>query len=344
MTSTQNSEENKRDKRTFPGFKIMVLAAGAVFLFLSCLAGVMTGPTGYGLNDLTGLLFSGHVDETAQSVILELRLPRVIVAALAGGVLSCGGLVLQAIFRNPLSEPYLLGLSGGSGVGALIAISLGLSRFPTGVAAAFLGGMTALLILFYVSSGTKYRHSDSLVLSGVMINSFCGALIMFLTSIARDTKIYGIVSWLMGDFSSQDPSGAIILASVFFPCFAGMCLLSHSLNLISTGEELAESMGVRAKTVTWVLIVLVSVPVSVLVSLCGLIGFMGLVVPHIVRRLAGFDHRMLFPMCLLYGGGFMVLCDLVSRTVYSEGELPVGVITALIGSPFFIAIMKRERT
>jgi len=331
------------DKKNILNFAI-ILFSGVFFLIAASVFGILTGASDYGISDIKAIILSQPVDDTARSVIIDLRMPRVIVAAFAGAILSCGGLVFQAIFRNPLSEPYILGLSGGSGVGALIAISMGLARLPFGVITAFMGGMAALLVLFYISSGTKFHHSDSLVLSGVMINSFCGALIMFIISIARDTKIYGIVSWLMGDFSNQDFTNAFVMASVFIPCFAGMWLLSHSLNLISTGEELAESMGVKARTVTWIMIVLVSIPVSVLVSFCGLIGFVGLVVPHITRRLAGHDHRQLFPLCALYGGGFMVLCDLASRTIYSNGELPVGVITALIGSPFFIAILKRERS
>lgn len=333
----------KINKGPIKGF-ILIVLSGVIFLFLACMAGVLTGASDYGIKDIFAVLLSMPVDEAARSIIIDLRLPRVLVAAIAGAILSCGGLVFQAIFRNPLSEPYILGLSGGAGVGALLAISAGLARFPLGVVSAFFGGILALLILFYISSGTKFHHSDSLVLSGVMINSFCGAMIMFLTSIARDTKIYGIVSWLMGDFSNHDFKNAFVMACIFIPCFACMWLLSHRLNLISTGEELAESMGVKARTVTWLMIVLVSVPVSVLVSFCGLIGFVGLVVPHITRRLAGHDHRILFPLCALYGGGFMVVCDLVSRTIYSEGELPVGVITALIGSPFFIALLKRERS
>lgn len=321
----------------------LVVLSGLAFLFIASAAGIIKGASDYGISDIAGILLQQNVDDTAKSVIIDLRLPRVIVAAIAGAILSCGGLVFQAIFRNPLSEPYILGLSGGAGVGALLAISMGFMRFPMGVVSAFLGGMTALFILFYISSGIKFHHSDSLVLSGVMINSFCGALIMFLTSVARDTKIYGIVGWLMGDFSNHDFSNAGLMALIFIPCFAVMWFMSHRLNLISTGEELAESMGVRARTVIWIMIVLVSIPVSVLVSFCGLIGFVGLVVPHVGRRLAGNDHRILFPLCALYGGGFMVICDLVSRTIYKDGELPVGVITALIGSPFFIALLRRER-
>lgn len=330
-------------KRRLKIFVLTVLS-GVLFLFFACLAGIFTGATEYGLKDVLDLIFSKPVDEAARSVIIDLRLPRVMVAATAGAILSCGGLVFQAIFRNPLSEPYILGLSGGAGVGALLAISAGFARFPFGVASAFMGGMSALLILFYISSGTKFHQSESLVLSGVMINSFCGAMIMFLISIARDTKLFGIVSWLMGDFSNHDFGNAAVMVSIFLPCFCCMWLFSHRLNLISTGEELAESMGVKARNIIWMTIVLVSIPVSVLVSFCGLIGFVGLVVPHIARRLAGHDHRILFPLCALYGGGFMVLCDLFSRAIYSEGEFPVGVITALIGSPFFIAILRRERS
>ncbi len=323
-------------------FCVTVLS-GLIFLLAASAAGLITGASGYGLSDIANIIFQLNIDETAKSVIIDLRLPRVIVAATAGAILSCGGLVFQAIFRNPLSEPYKLGLSGGAGVGALLAIILGFMRFPFGVVSAFTGGMAALFMLFFISSGVRFHHSDSLVLTGVMINSFCGALIMFLTSIARDTRIYGIVGWLMGDFSNQDFSGAGIMAMIFIPCFLVMWFMSHRLNLISTGEELAQSMGIRPRTVIWIMIILVSIPVSVLVSFCGLIGFVGLVVPHIGRRLAGNDHRILFPLCALYGGGFMVLCDLAARTTYHGGELPVGVITALTGSPFFIALLRKER-
>lgn len=266
-----------------------------------------------------------------------------ILAALVGATLSLGGLVFQVLLRNPLAEPYILGVSGGSAVGAIIGILMGLSRFPGVGFTAFAGSLATLLLIVLMSSGQSILKKDSLLLSGVMINAFCSAIIMFLISMTQDARLHNIIFWLMGDLSMSDTRQVVILAATLLPCFLLLFLLSHSMNLLLMGQEMAQTMGVNIKLVTMTLLVVTSFMVSATVSHCGLLGFVGLVIPHGLRLVLGPDHRVLVPSCVLGGGAYMILCDLLARVLPEQGEIPVGVITAMIGAPIFIFLLKRSR-
>jgi len=283
-------------------------------------------------------------DPMISAIIWKIRLPRVLMAALVGAALALGGLVFQALLRNPLAEPYILGISGGSAIGAILGILMGLSRFPGVGLLAFLGSLSTLAMILLMASGKGMLKKDSLLLSGVMINAFCGAVIMFLVSITQDARLHHIIFWLMGSLSLADLHQVGILAALLIPCFALLFWLSHTMNLLLMGKEMAQSMGVNIVAATVYLLSITSFIVSVTVSHCGLLGFVGLVMPHLLRMLLGSDHRILVPACILGGGTYMILCDLLARSLPGQGEIPVGVITALFGAPLFIFLLLKSKT
>jgi iron complex transport system permease protein len=313
-------------------------------LTLSIFLGLSMGSSGNGakavFNSLSGM---NETDSMLYTIIWKIRLPRVLLAALVGATLSLGGLVFQALLRNPLAEPYILGISGGSAIGAIIGILVGLSRFPGVSFTAFLGSIATLLLILVMSSGQTILKKDSLLLSGVMVNAFCSAIIMFLLSMTQDSRLHNIIFWLMGDLSMCDLNQVGILSLTLFPCFIIIFRYSHAMNLLLMGNEMAQSVGVNIKQVTMILLIITSFMVSSTVSHCGLLGFVGLVIPHLLRLILGPDHRILAPACILGGGAYMVICDVLSRVLPQQGEMPAGVITAMIGAPLFIYLLKRSK-
>lgn len=323
------------------GFVISILLAGLV---VALILGVSMGSSQTDLMHFFETIKNGgNNDPTFYAIIWRIRLPRALMAALVGATLSLGGLVFQALLRNPLAEPYILGISGGSAIGAIIGILANLSRFPGVCATAFAGSMATLLMVLLVSSGRSMFTKDSLLLSGVILNAFCSAVITFLVSLVQDSKLHNIIFWLMGDLSQSDLIHVGYIAAMLIPFFILIFGLSHPMNLLLLGKELARSMGVNVQLVTLTLLIAVSFMVSVTVSYCGLIGFVGLVTPHLLRMILGPDHRILVPACILGGGTYMVICDLLARTLPERGEMPTGVITAMIGAPMFIYLLKRSK-
>ncbi len=319
-------------------FSLMLVLLAAMFLGLSL------GSSQSGIKAVfQNLLGIGPHDPMLDTIIWKIRFPRVLLATLVGGTLSLGGLVFQALLKNPLAEPYILGISGGSAIGAIIGILIGLVRFPGVSLTAFSGSIGTLLLILVMSSGQTILKKDALLLSGVMVNAFCGAIIMFLVSLTQDARLHNIIFWLMGDLSMVDMPQVGILAAMLVPCFFLLFWFSNSMNLLLMGKEMAQTMGVNVKAVTVILLVVTSFMVSATVSYCGLVGFVGLVVPHLLRLLFGPDHRVLVPACVFGGGAYLVFCDVLARTLPDQGEMPAGVITAMIGAPLFIYLLKRTR-
>ncbi len=315
-----------------------------LILFAVIFLGISMGSTAGGLKAIfQSVLNLGNSDPTLATIIWKIRFPRVLLATLVGAALSLGGLVFQALLRNPLAEPYILGISGGSAIGAIIGILLGLSRFPGVSFTAFTGSIATLLLILVMSSGKTILKKDTLLLSGVMVNAFCSAVIMFLISLTQDARLHNIIFWLMGDLSVGELRHAGLLAAMLIPCFILIFWLSNAMNLLLMGKEMAQTMGVNIKVVTITLLVTTSFMVSATVSFCGLIGFVGLVIPHLLRLLLGPDQRILVPACVLGGGAYMVLCDTLARVLPEQGEMPAGVITAMVGAPLFIFLLKRSR-
>jgi len=326
--------------------KRIVAASSLLMLLLgfAIVLGISMGSTDSGIKDVfKNLLGTKDSESMLYTIIWQIRFPRVLLAALVGAALSLGGLVFQALLRNPLAEPYILGISGGSAIGAIIGILMGFSRFPGVSLMAFTGSIAILLLILAMSSGQTILKKDALLLSGVMVNAFCGAVIMFLVSMTQDSRLHNIIFWLMGDLSMVDMKHVGILAATLLPCFLLVFWLSNPMNLLLMGKEMAQTLGVNIKAVTFTLLVATSFMVSATVSYCGLVGFVGLVMPHLLRLVFGPDHRVLVPACVFGGGTYMVFCDLLARTLPRQGEMPAGVITAMIGAPLFIYLLKISR-
>lgn len=322
----------------------LVTGALCILLLASGLLGLAVGPSSAGVGEVLAV-FSGSADaESVSSVIIrQIRLPRVLLAAAVGATLALGGLVFQALLRNPLAEPYILGISGGSAVGAILGMLLGLSQFPGVALSAFAGSMLVLVLMLALISGRAAIRRDSLLLGGVMLNAFCGAIIMFLISITQTSEVHQILFWLMGDFTLFSSNRLPILL-LLLPCFFLVFALARPMNLLLAGRESAAALGVHVERVTLALLVATSFMVSLMVCQSGLVGFVGLVIPHALRLLLGPDHRLLVPACILGGASYLILCDLLARTLSASGEMPVGIVTAMIGAPLFMALLWRTRS
>lgn len=325
-----------------PVYKKMFAVTLVLSLLLVCsmLLGLVVGSSGDAGAAWKLLLGQGEPDPTLEVIVWQLRWPRVMLAATVGASLSLGGLVFQALLRNPLAEPYILGVSGGSAVGAILGILAGFSLFPGLTLSSFVGSLVVLLLVLLLSN--KEGNSDSLLLGGVMVNAFCGAIIMFLISVSKTSQMQKIIFWLMGDLSSAGTDTLPLLLGVL-PCFLLIFLLAQPLNLLLTGRESASSMGVNVAAMMLVLLLTASLMVSLTVCHSGLIGFVGLTVPHVLRLILGSDHRILIPACILSGASYLILCDLLARSLPSQGEMSVGIVTALVGAPLFIGLLWRGR-
>jgi iron complex transport system permease protein len=323
---------------------IWISLALLVVLLIAFSLGISIGPTQSGIRTAFSAFFSANEsDSVLHSIVWQIRFPRVLLAMIVGATLSLGGLVFQALLRNPLAEPFILGVSGGSAIGAIIGILMGFARFPGVCITAFLGSLGTLALILIMSTGKSILRKDALLLSGVMVNAFCSAIIMFLVSITQDARLHNIIFWLMGDLSAADLPQVIILGVILIPCFIMVFLFSHAMNLLMMGKDMALTMGINIKAVTLILLIVTSFMVSATVSFSGLVGFVGLVIPHLLRLILGSDHRFLVPACLFGGAAYLVLCDLLARALPQQGEMPAGVITAMIGAPLFIILLKKSR-
>lgn len=314
------------------------MLAGALFL------GLNGGSSGLSPQGLWLLLTDPEAaDSTAHAIVWQIRFPRVILAAAAGATLALGGLVFQALLRNPLAEPYILGLSGGSAVGAILGMMLGLGGFVGTTLPTFAGGMATLVLVLGVAGGRSGTGKDTLLLGGVMMNAFCGSLIMLMLALTQEeSRLRQILFWLMGDLSRVQLDQLSVLL-LLVPAILVVVFLAGSLNLLLLGRDAAAALGVGVRAISLTLLVVTSFMVGVIVSQAGLIGFVGLVVPHTFRMLVGPDHRLLIPASILGGAAYLILCDLLARALPSGGELPVGIVTALLGAPLFIFLLWKTR-
>lgn len=287
-------------------------------------------------------VMSGLLDPTSASslVIHELRLPRTLAAFACGVLLALAGALMQVLLRNPLADPYILGISGGAGVGALIAIFFGLGIAALNVFA-FAGALTAILIVFGLAHGDGSWTQTRLILTGVMVAAGCGALITMILSIAPEERLRGMLFWLMGDFSQGASPTFALIGLVALGILAAP--LARDLNVLIRGADAAKSLGVSVGFVRISVYLLASIATAISVTTAGSVGFVGLVIPHLTRMLVGNDQRVLLPTAMLSGGIFLVLADTLARIVIAPQQLPVGVITALIGVPVFLFLLNRTR-
>ena len=310
-------------------------------LIIIVLISLSLGPAKISLTDVLNWV-TGYrsVDQTAWMILFKIRLPRILLAGLVGFTLSLGGVVFQALLRNPLAEPFILGISSGAAVGAIIGIVLGLG-FTFGIPLlSFMGALFTILLVMGISSRHGGLESSTLLLTGVIVNAFFTAVIMFFISTTSDSRLHSMLFWLYGDLSQS----RYIQLSISFPLIvivSGIIYaFSRHLNLIVGGEESALQMGVEVELLKWVSFLGISLITGVVVSFSGIIGFVGLIVPHLMRMLLGPDHRLLIPASALGGAVFLIAADTLARTIISPSELPVGVITAFLGAPFFIYLLK----
>ena len=281
-------------------------------------------------------------------ILLKVRLPRILLACMVGGALAVSGVVLQALLRNPLADPYILGVSSGSALGAIIAILLGLNitigSLPSIPLFAFAGGLLTILFVYHISKIHRKISIQTMLLVGVVTGAILAAIIMFITSIAGPHKVQGIIFWLMGSLSSEEyPMVAIVS---FYVIVGILILLCHarSLNLLVLGEESATQLGLDVERAKKIAFIGASLITGAAVSVSGLIGFVGILIPHVVRMIIGSDHRLLLPAAGLCGSIYLIIADTLARTLMAPTEIPVGVITAICGGPFFIYLLRKKRT
>jgi cobalamin transport system permease protein len=289
-----------------------------------------------GLSSLTDPNIQHHI-------LTQIRIPRVLFAFIAGSGLALCGMVFQAMFNNPLATPFTLGVASGASLGATLYVYLGLSFSLLGIDgstfAAFSGALIAISFVYSISHFRKGFSSETLLLTGVAISFFFSSLILFTQYLSNVIDSFRILRWLMGGLSIVGYRDVIQLLPFVSLCVAIILWLTRELNLLMAGDDIALSRGVSVQQVRYLLFFVTSLCVGAIVALCGPIGFVGMMVPHICRLLIGSDHRWLAPATLLFGGGFLVLCDAVARLIIAPAEIPVGVITTLLGGPFFLWLL-----
>ena len=319
----------------------------AVLLGLAALWALvlLVGPAIGGHDVDLGDLLAG--DSVASTVVWRLRLPRLLLGLAAGGALAVSGVAFQTLFRNPLAEPYTLGLASGAALGAVVAQHLGLAGGVAGFSAvsvaSFLGAAAAGLLILGLARGQLGVDTATLLLAGIAVSLSCSALILFLQYLADFTRSFRMVRWMMGGLAVVGYREVLWVGPWAVAGAAALFLLRRDLDQLLTGDELAASRGVDLGRLRWLALGATSAMVGALVAVAGPIGFVGLVVPHILRRWTGADHLHLLPACFLGGGAFLALSDLAARKVLAPAELPVGVLTALVGGPFFLWLLVRGR-
>lgn len=280
-----------------------------------------------------------------QTILFQVRLPRILLAGLVGAGLSLTGAVFQGLFRNPLADPHVLGVSSGAAIGATFAILGGIQMNFLGLGAvgicAFLGAMTTIVLVYQVACVRERMSVMNVLLTGTAISTMLSAGISLMMSLNQE-GIEKVYMWTLGSFSSASWIKVGYLAVCLLICGIGLEVVANDLNLLLTGEDAAESMGVDLVRLKKLVIFLASFLVAACVSVSGIIGFVGLIIPHCMRMIGGSNYRSLLPFSLIGGAVFMVLCDMVARTVTAPSEIPVGVVTSLIGAPYFIYLIYRN--
>lgn len=333
--------------KTIKRKKRITFAALVALTFGAFIIAFLVGSSGTGIKDLYAIIFNtGDAGIAASTIFFKIRLPRSILAYLSGGALSIAGATLQGMFRNPMADSYLLGVSSGAAFGATIAIALGLGTallgYGTITVFAFAGALLSMFMVYNIARVKKKTSIFSLLLSGIAISAFLSSIIYSIMIIARD-KMEQIVMWTMGSFASATWDKLIVSGPVIV-VFSAICLLyAKDLNIMLHGDEAARHLGVNTQRVRRNLLVVSTICAAATVSVSGIIGFVGLMIPHTLRLLIGPDHRSLLPFSFFGGGVFLLLADTIARIVIPLQEVPVGVITALCGVPFFLFLLRKGR-
>jgi|CXWL01.1.fsa_nt_gi iron complex transport system permease protein len=284
---------------------------------------------------------------TSGVILLHVRLPRLLLSFLVGGCLAGVGTVLQALLRNPLADPHVLGVSSGAAFGASLAILLGIGgsvfTFTALPLCGFAGGLLSMILVYCMAAVRRDFSSLNLLLAGIMLNAMFTASIMFITSILEPNRAFGMMSWLMGSLTAHASPGLLILSLYLVSGLAVLIWHTPHLNILALGDDVAHSLGVDPVRVKRTLFLASALVTGAAVSVSGMIGFVGMVVPHAVRIMVGADNRLLLPASVLVGGTFLMAADTIARTILAPTEMPVGIITALCGGPFFVYLFVSRR-
>jgi len=335
-----------------PALRRTTIGLGVVVCLAAVLVGCLVGPAGLSargillelVDAVPGVEVDSGLSVTQQAIFWEIRLPRVVLGVLVGAMLAAAGTAYQGVFRNPLADPYLLGISSGAGLGATLGIVAGGAVGPVGIPLlAFAGGLLGVAATYALGSTVGGgRGAVVIILAGVAVCAFFNAIQNFVQQ-QYDDSLLSVYSWMLGRLSTDGWSDVVVaLPYVVFSCVA-ILLHRRMLDVMAVGDVEAASLGVDPGRVRLVLVVTATLGTAAVVSVSGLIGFVGIVVPHAVRLLFGAGHRTLLPLALLLGAAFLVLCDVVARTALAPAEVPIGVVTALVGAPFFLVVLRRHK-
>ena len=315
---------------------VLCLQFGATKIDMRTVMMVLSGWSGIGTPDTTGT-------DTSAVIMLHIRLPRILTGFLVGGSLAVVGVTLQALLRNPLADPYVLGVSSGAALGVSLAMLFGigttLAFLPGLPLFGFAGGLLSLVVMYRLARSRGRLPIQSVLLAGVILNAMLTALIMFITSIMDPSRSAGLLAWLMGSLTVSN-YGILSVFALYVVAGASLLLQkAQTMNILTFGEETARSLGIDTERVKKRLFFLAALLTGAVVSVSGMIGFVGMIVPHAIRMLIGSDHRVLLPASILTGGMFLVAADTVARTILAPTEIPVGIVTALTGGPMFLYLL-----
>lgn len=330
-------ERARNIKFCFNIYKIVFLA---IITLIIAFASLCVGSVSISFADLFKAIFSQNANETYSQIIFEIRMPRVLLAIAVGGGLSVVGSVFQAILMNPLAEPYILGISSGGAFGAVISFLIG-TAFIGSQLFAFGGALLVIFLVFVFSKRFGEIDSTRLLLSGVMIGSFFAAAILLMMNLLNDS-LRSVVFWLMGNLATAEKQYVYFVFPFSIIISFLLTLNAHKYNVMALGSENAKYLGINVKFINNETYILSSFLVGSIVSVSGIIGFVGLLVPHLCRLIFGVDNRIIIPASFFVGASYIIIADTIARTVIAPAELPVGAITALIGAPVFIYLMRKN--
>lgn len=319
---------------------LLKLSILLLLLVGSAIVSLISGSADIGIAEILNSFFSSSKNEIFTQIIFDIRLPRILLAIGVGGGLSVAGAVFQSLLMNPLADPYILGVSSGGSFGAVLSLFLGLSFIGVQIFS-FIGAAAVIILVLIIGHKYGRLQQNILLLTGVMIGAFFGASILLIVTLMNDT-LRTAIFWLVGNLSMADAftSYYILIFSIIIS--TGLVLNAYKLNLLAMGDEDASNLGLNLRFVKTMFYLFGSLLVGIVVSVSGVIGFVGLLIPHVTRLLFGSDNRMVLPSSFLIGASFLILTDTLARTIISPTELPVGALTAIIGAPIFIYLLKRK--
>ena len=337
------------------GLRAGPMAVAVACLLAACLAGVLIGPVALppgavGRDLLDALPFvdlSSGLSPAESAILWELRLPRVVLGGVVGAVLALSGAAYQGVFRNPLADPYLLGVAAGAGLGVTLAVAYGPGLAGWSIdlrpVAAFAGALLAVAATYVLGRSTgRTRTAATLILAGVAMASFLTALQTFVQQQESET-LRQVYTWILGTLGTAGWDQVLLILPYAVVAVAAILVHRRHLDVLSVGDEEADSLGVRSTRVRLIVVAAASMGTAAAVAVSGLIGFVGIIVPHTVRLVVGSSYRLVLPLSVAFGAAFLILSDLLGRTVVAPAEIPIGVVTAFFGAPFFLVILRRSR-